>query len=131
MAVRRALSRLKQQLVIERDSTTELRLAEGLQKGITFRRRVPRPRGVRAMLRRMAKSAGQRGLVFRSSQTAQEYSRVLQENLPAVEDEVEGFFAGYHEVRYGTKQLTVKEEKDLLGLGARILAEIEATKKGE
>ena len=88
------------------------------------RRATPALTNVRAMLRRIAKEAGRRGLKFHPHLTAKEYGEILQQNLPDARLVVDEFFAGYEKARYGDFPLPQLEEERLLEIGTEITAEI-------
>lgn len=87
-----------------------------------------KPRGVRAMFRRIAKVAKKKGLAFFPSQTALEYGKTLQEHFPEVARAVQEFLDGYQKVRYSDRELSESDQGKLLEVGAVIVEEIERWK---
>lgn len=89
------------------------------------------PKGVRAMLRRIAKVGAKKGLVFHPAQTASEYGQILQQRLPNAQNRVEDFFSGYQKVRYSGQELSSLEQGSLLEIGAQIVEEIDGLERGD
>ncbi len=89
------------------------------------RRRAAAPENVRIMLRRIAQEAGKKGLVFHPALTPSEYGRMLMDHLPEASRVVDGFFAGYHKVRYSNQEVSISEQENLLEIGADIITKIE------
>lgn len=83
-------------------------------------------RGIRALLRRIAREAGKKGLAFLPSQTPWEYGKLLQRRLGSQEDLIAEFFQGYQAVRYGARGLQGAAEQRVLAAGREILKKIEA-----
>jgi uncharacterized protein involved in propanediol utilization len=82
-------------------------------------------KGVRALLRRIARQAGKKGLRFRASQTPREFGQLLQGKLEHSEELVEQFFQGYHLARYSGRQLSGAQEEEVVAAGTELLQRIQ------
>lgn len=123
-----AIRKLKSTLVLQKSASKE---SQRLVMKNKIEKIQPDPKGVRAMFRRIARTAAKKGVVLHPAQTAREYSQNLNENLLGSQDSVSEFVCGYHQVRYSNRELSSSEQKRLLMVGTKIIEEIKVVKKGD